>query len=441
MHVQCFLAHAAFTGFQELRSWSGAIPRHLDSWLMTPQHCRDTFASGTRGADVAVVVGRYQRLLPAWNGVRRRIAPCSHQSRLVHRSSSRRSSGQTSPRQRGQECVCSLSSGGYLESLCDWLNLTRLAVLDASFLNAGTDVVLPERVDGYLLVNLPESRASRAAVEVEALWGAPLFAGVGALVAQRPGEYRAGRANLALTYWDERRFLNVLEHSRSRMLPVASGNIEDFGGRITVALARDEAFHCYFAETLDALERRGARLVDFSPLHDEALPRGVDCVYLGCGDCSAYAAILAQNHCMKESLRIHLRRGGRIYAEGTGAAYLCRWIEVKPGCFIPGVGLLPASARRMPRHGDPSALRLHLRRGTWLGPAGTEVRGYRNWEWWFEPESLSSGLIAESGFEYDMMGDANVLGSLLHLDFAAQEHLLSAFFQTRPNRTHSFTGH
>jgi len=441
MHVQCFLAHAAFTGFQELRSWSGAVPRHLDSWLMSPQHCRDSFAKGIRGVDVAMVVGRYLCLSPAWSEARRGDGSETEQQFANPTSAIADPAGcGTGEDVRHRGCICKTLGGGTLEPLSEWLDLTRLVVMDAAQLNSGTYVRLPKNVSGVFLVNLPGKPAGSVAVEVEALWGVPLLGGVASPVGRSSSSRRGGPPGATMTFWDERRFLALLDQSKTRPLPVSQGTIEDFSGRITVAVARDEAFRCYFAETLDALERRGARLVDFSPLHDESLPRGVDCVYLGCGNCTPYAAALAQNHCIKESLRTHVRRGGRVYAEGAGAAYLCRWMEIKPGCMIPGVGLLPASGRRMPRFGDPSALALHLRKATWLGPPGTVVRGYRNWEWWFEPESLSVGLVSEPGFEYDVIGESTVLGSLLHLDFAAQEHLLSAFFHSARRRSHSFIG-
>ncbi len=45
----------------------------------------------------------------------------------------------------------------------------------------------------------------------------------------------------------------------------------------------DDAFHCYFPDTLDLLELRGATVCDFSPLRDERLPVDTDIVYFGCG--------------------------------------------------------------------------------------------------------------------------------------------------------------
>src|SRR5690606_21378146 len=93
---------------------------------------------------------------------------------------------------------------------------------------------------------------------------------------------------------------------------------------LTVAVAYDEAFRCYFPDTLDLLEHLGATVVDFSPLRDEALPLGTDIVYFGCGHPERYAEALASNHCMMLAIREHVCAGRRIYAEGGGVAYLCQ---------------------------------------------------------------------------------------------------------------------
>src|SRR5690606_16917227 len=52
--------------------------------------------------------------------------------------------------------------------------------------------------------------------------------------------------------------------------------------KVRVAVAYDEAFHCYFPDALDMLELSGAEVRIFSPLHDDRLPAETDIVYLGC---------------------------------------------------------------------------------------------------------------------------------------------------------------
>ena len=50
--------------------------------------------------------------------------------------------------------------------------------------------------------------------------------------------------------------------------------------RVSIAVARDEAFCFTYAETLEALERAGAELCWFSPLQDSALPEQIGGLYL-----------------------------------------------------------------------------------------------------------------------------------------------------------------
>ena len=102
-------------------------------------------------------------------------------------------------------------------------------------------------------------------------------------------------------------------------------------GNVRVAVAYDDAFHCYFPDTLDMLELRGATVRVFSPLRDESLPPETDIVYLGCGSPQDHAEALAANHCMMTALKEHVCSGRRIYAEGGGLAYLCQHVETADG--------------------------------------------------------------------------------------------------------------
>src|SRR4029079_4249809 len=94
--------------------------------------------------------------------------------------------------------------------------------------------------------------------------------------------------------------------------------------RFRIAVAFDEAYSCYYPETLDLLEAAGAELCDFSPLKSESIPDGADIVYFGCGCPEREPERLAANHCLMQSLRMFAALGGRIYAQGSGVAYLCR---------------------------------------------------------------------------------------------------------------------
>ena len=106
---------------------------------------------------------------------------------------------------------------------------------------------------------------------------------------------------------------------------------------IRVAVARDNAFCFYYEDSLDALRQMGAELVEFSPLHDCALPKHIHGLYLGGGYPELYAAELAANKPMLHDIRAALESRLPCIAECGGFMYLTEKIgEEKMVGFLPG---------------------------------------------------------------------------------------------------------
>jgi cobyrinic acid a,c-diamide synthase len=200
---------------------------------------------------------------------------------------------------------------------------------------------------------------------------------------------------------------------------------------IRIAMAYDEAFNCYFPDSLDALESLGAKMIDFSPLKDEKLPDDVDVVYFGCGHPEQFAERLSANQCMMQALRDYVRRGGRMYAEGGGFAYLCQSIQWDAGRMVPMVGVFSAHAQWNPRPLPPRPVEVTMTRGTWLGTPGTTLRGYRNERWQITPQAPHVAVLGELGHEHDVLTTYQAFGSRLHLNFAATPSFLPSFLRPR----------
>lgn len=98
-------------------------------------------------------------------------------------------------------------------------------------------------------------------------------------------------------------------------------------GKVKIAVARDEAFCFYYESSLRILRSLGAALVDFSPLHDKKLPKGVCGLYLGGGYPELHAEALAMNHAMRESVRAAVAAGMPTVAECGGFLYLQRTLQ------------------------------------------------------------------------------------------------------------------
>ncbi len=328
-------------------------------------------------------------------------------------------------------------AGGSLDVVCEWLDLPRLVVLDTSRIGDCLLPPQPPRVDGLLLDRVrSEEELHRLRTTLEPLWGAPVLGALGELAPLRaiidhlpPGSRLSRELCRALgdrlapcLSW--RRLLDI---AGRRGGPGVSDGIfspDSNAARLNVAVAYDEAFHCYFPDTFDLLELNGATIRDFSPLRDERLPGEPDVVYIGCGHPERMARQLAGNLCMLTALRRHACSGGRIYAEGGGAAYLCRQLVGCDGRHFPMVGALPAVARL---HRVPSPMRpveLTLSRNIWLGEASERIRGYLNTAWRIEPAGPLVQYADEPQRRLDLVGWQQVIGSRLQLNFAAQPNLL-----------------
>ena len=91
--------------------------------------------------------------------------------------------------------------------------------------------------------------------------------------------------------------------------------------KIRIGVIRDSAFQFYYPENLEAMEKTGARLVEFSALTDD-LPSDLDALYIGGGFPETHAAALAANEKLREDIKKAAEEGLPIYAECGGLMYL-----------------------------------------------------------------------------------------------------------------------
>jgi cobyrinic acid a,c-diamide synthase len=97
------------------------------------------------------------------------------------------------------------------------------------------------------------------------------------------------------------------------------------GKRPVIGVALDEAFNFYYHDNLELLEKAGADIQYFSPLHDSKLP-DVDGLYLGGGYPELFAAELEANISMREDIKKASEAGLPIYGECGGLMYLTQRI-------------------------------------------------------------------------------------------------------------------
>lgn len=116
---------------------------------------------------------------------------------------------------------------------------------------------------------------------------------------------------------------------------------EDIGNNeCQIAIARDEAFSFYYEDNIKLLESYGAKIVYFSPLHDEKLPDNIGAVIFGGGYPELHAKELADNVGMLNDIRTQISKGLVTYAECGGFMYLHDSIKTPDGARYNMVGTI-----------------------------------------------------------------------------------------------------
>lgn len=101
----------------------------------------------------------------------------------------------------------------------------------------------------------------------------------------------------------------------------------EFTQNINIAVAMDEAFCFYYEDNLRLLEKYGAKLQYFSPLHDAELPDNCDALLLGGGYPELYAKELSENISMRNLIKTAFKAGLPTVAECGGFMYLHTYIH------------------------------------------------------------------------------------------------------------------
>jgi cobyrinic acid a,c-diamide synthase len=409
LRVQHFRCRARPFGAACLEQLTGLPGRHLDDWLMPGPVDREVFLRGSRHADLAIVEGT---LHDTWPG--RDLRRCDRP--------------------------------GQLEPLRSRLDLPTVAVIPASRLDGFHLRCLPSQVDAVILDGVcDESEVEPLTRLVELLVRRPVVAVIPALpeireaVASSPpdrplcGEI-IGEISLAGLRHLQPELIRALAENRPPLCLPDRPEIGAVARPFRVAYAQDEAFGGYYPDTLELLESCGAELVEFSPLRSEGVPDDSDLVLIGCGYPDRFADDLAANVSLLGSLRAHVCRGRRLYAEGGGMVYLGRRM-ILGDRVVPGAGILPFEAQLRPQPRDPSPVRRFLSDDCWLGPEGTELRGYRCGQWSLRPTAEAESCPDRSGTltsQGDVFFHHHAIGSLVHLHLGALPKFVTAF--TRPHR-------
>ncbi|AKP66206.1 cobyrinate a,c-diamide synthase [Companilactobacillus ginsenosidimutans] len=209
--------------------------------------------------------------------------------------------------------------------------------------------------------------------------------------------------------------------------------------KISIGIAKDEAFNFYYRDNLELLENLGVKLVPFSPVADKSLP-DVDALWLGGGYPEEKSQQLADNTSMKQQIRDFSNAGKPIFAECGGLMYLGKDLNNEDGSRHEMAGIFDGSShmtKRLRKFGYCQAI---PEQDCFIGIKGSTVYGHEFHHSTFEPNSPESlktiltmekyrdGVLASTwvgGYQYK-----HTFASYLHIHFYQSVELAKAIFKS-----------
>lgn len=195
---------------------------------------------------------------------------------------------------------------------------------------------------------------------------------------------------------------------------------------VRIAVAKDNAFCFYYEDSLQALRELGAELVEFSPLHDKALPENIHGLYLGGGYPELYARQLSQNKTMRESIRKALEEKLPCIAECGGFMYLTEAIAGYPMVnYLPGTCFDNGKLTRF------GYITLKAKEDNMLCKAGEKIPAHEFHHWDCTQPGSSFTAEKANGRKWDCAVTSDTLyAGFPHFHFYANPDFALNFYQT-----------
>ena len=195
-----------------------------------------------------------------------------------------------------------------------------------------------------------------------------------------------------------------------------------FKPEIKIAVAKDEAFNFYYAESLRELEKLGAEIIFFSPLRDKNLPENICGLILGGGFPEMFAAELEKNISMREDIKNFAEKKLPIFAECGGYMYLMKSITNFEGKVFEMCGVIPNCAKMTNKLQMVGYVSATLTKNCIIGDVNDKIQAHE-FHFSVEEKNLSEEKIFDceklrTGEKYFAgWANGNIVASYLHLHF------------------------
>ena len=401
------------TGFHAIAA--GRPAQNLDSWLVGKDKLAEIFYSTAADVDIAIIEG----VMGLYDGGRNGISSTAEIAKLLDAP---------------VILVIDAKSAG-----------TSVAATALGFREYDKDVKLA----GVILNRIGSTSHEKIIVDALNEIGIKSFGAI-----KRDNEMVMPSRHLGLVQAAENNFADVVEKlgdkisaqinldellaisevnfkSPNSKLQVQSSTLKALSSKLKFGVARDEAFTFYYTESLRELEKLGAEIVTFSPLHDENLPK-VDGLILGGGYPENFAAQLEGNKKIRHAIKRAAENNLPIYAECGGYMYLMNSLTDFDGKIFEMCGVIPNQAVMTDKLQMVGYVDVTLERDCIIGKRGDNFHAHEFHfskevfdvrEKIFSCEKLRTGEKYFAGY-----ANENVVASYLHVHFAGCPNVAEKFF-------------
>ena len=401
------------TGWHSLAG--GKISHNLDSWLVGADKLKKIFVETSAGADLSIIEG----VMGLYDGGRGGVSSTAEISKLLDTPVvlviDAKSMGTSAAavalgfREFDKEInfagviLNRLGSDSHKKIIVDALNELGIKIFGA--IKRNDDFFLPERHLG--LVPTAENNSVDVIKKISAAVEAQVD--VDALI------------DLAKT---------------SAPLEKFSNSYQLTANSLKIAVAKDDAFNFYYGAGLSELERLGAEIIFFSPLHDEHLPENISGLIIGGGFPEMFVAQLEQNKNLRAEIFHAAQNNLPIFAECGGFMYLMSRLIDFDGKIFEMCGVLDGVATMTNKLQTVGYVEAEILKDCIIGRAGDNIHAH---EFHFSAAETSDEKIFKcrrmrTGKEYFAGAiKKNLVASYLHIHFAGSTSAARNFIQACKN--------
>ncbi len=161
----------------------------------------------------------------------------------------------------------------------------------------------------------------------------------------------------------------------------AGEKISRLVANIRLGVAWDESFCFYYRDNLEFLEKQGAEIVRFSPIHDKYLPEDLDGLLLGGGYPELYAKALEENETMRNEICQKAEKDMPVLAECGGYLYLLEELEDETGTGYKMAGVFSGKGYKKGKNSHFGYITVETENDSLYLKAGERIKGHEFHYW------------------------------------------------------------